>query len=122
MAWLLTSVIGGYDQFLVEGISTPAGHSGPTLVGSSDGVVRPVSGLAISDADLRCLAEEVATVISRTQAGTLGPGTFGSGKIGIYKWSGSCHACTVGLLGPPSTAQAPVQGPATGPICFYKAA
>ena len=32
------------------GISMPAGHSGPSLAGSSDGVVHPVSGLAISDA------------------------------------------------------------------------
>ena len=77
------------------GISMPAGHSGPLPAGSSDGVVHSVSGLAISDADLRHLAEAVATVIYQSPAGTLGPGTSGTGKIGIYKWSGSRHACTI---------------------------
>ena len=42
------------------GISTPAGHSGQSLAGSSDSVVHPVSGFAISDADLRRLAVAVA--------------------------------------------------------------
>ena len=49
--------------------------------GFSDGVVHPVSGVAISDTDLRRLAEAVATVISRSPAGAPGPGTSGSGKI-----------------------------------------
>ena len=107
------------------GISTPAGHSGPLLAGSSDNVVHPVSYFAISDADLRRLAEAVATVISRSPAGTLGPGTSGSGKIRIYKWSGSHHACTI--VGAPRPSQHSSDTHACRDLlqrllCFHKAA